>query len=305
MPSPRFILLGLLAVGITLATQLHAWLIARPAVGRESADLLTVLIGDSRRLFANHFFVKADVYLHRGYYPTIFDTPKTEGSAHLSGKEHEPETHEERSRHAGKQQPDAHADEENSDFLGPPKDWIDAFSRHFFPSRHSHLERDGSEREILPWLRIAAALDPHDPDTYVTAAFWLRERLGKVSEAEQFLREGLRANTNSVEILIALGRLKLEGLHDLDRARNLFELALAKWQQQEGGKPDPDKFLLAQIVANLALVEERANQWRKAISYLELLKRVSPHPDEVQKEIEEIKAKAISTSAPNPPSGKQ
>ena len=32
-----------------------------------------VLLGDGRKLFANHFFVKADVSFHSGYYPSIFD----------------------------------------------------------------------------------------------------------------------------------------------------------------------------------------------------------------------------------------
>ena len=30
-------------------------------------------MGDSRQLFANHFFTKADVYFHSGYYPSVFD----------------------------------------------------------------------------------------------------------------------------------------------------------------------------------------------------------------------------------------
>jgi len=47
-------------------------------------------------------------------------------------------------------------------------------------------------------------------DTYTVAAFWLRSKLGKVSEAEQFLREGLRANPDSDQILFALGQLYFE-----------------------------------------------------------------------------------------------
>src|SRR5436190_12287406 len=39
----------------------------------DSDDVLKVLLGDGRRLFANHFFVKADVSFHSGYYPSIFD----------------------------------------------------------------------------------------------------------------------------------------------------------------------------------------------------------------------------------------
>ena len=39
----------------------------------ESDNVLNVLLGDGRRLFANHFFVQADVSFHSGYYPSIFD----------------------------------------------------------------------------------------------------------------------------------------------------------------------------------------------------------------------------------------
>jgi len=41
---------------------------------------------------------------------------------------------------------------------------------------------------MLPWLKLSAELDPQRADTYVVAAYWLRERLGKVDEAENFLR---------------------------------------------------------------------------------------------------------------------
>ena len=77
-------------------------------------------------------------------------------------------------------------EEEGADFLGQPKDWIDSFSRHFYPSEHRHLgehkgghhegenEESGRERELLPWLKLAATLDPERPETYIVASFWLR-----------------------------------------------------------------------------------------------------------------------------------
>src|SRR5262249_61275028 len=55
---------------------------------------------------------------------------------------------------------DEHEEKEHEatmDFLGQPKDWIDAFSRHFYPSSHSHLDKPGEAREILPWLRVSRA----------------------------------------------------------------------------------------------------------------------------------------------------
>jgi hypothetical protein len=51
----------------------------------DSGSILKVLLGDSRRLFANHFFVQADVSFHSGYYPTIFDrTEAPKDSRHLT-----------------------------------------------------------------------------------------------------------------------------------------------------------------------------------------------------------------------------
>ena len=62
-------------------------------------------------------------------------------------------------------------------FSGRPKDGIERFGRHFFPTIHTHLH-DGNEREILPWLKLSAEMDPTQIETYVTASYWLRTTLG-------------------------------------------------------------------------------------------------------------------------------
>src|SRR5688572_31781294 len=69
---------------------------------------------------------------------------------------------------------------------------------------------EGHEREMLPWFKLAATLDPERPETYVVASFWLTKKLGKFDEAERFLREGLRANPGNYEILYELGRIAYE-----------------------------------------------------------------------------------------------
>ena len=47
----------------------------KPGAGSRASPAIfsTSLLGDSRRMFANSFYVKADEYYHSGYYPTIFD----------------------------------------------------------------------------------------------------------------------------------------------------------------------------------------------------------------------------------------
>ena len=115
-------------------------------------------------------------------------------------------------------------------FLGPPRDWIERFGRHFMVTEHTHLQ-GSHEREILPWLKLAAELDPQKIETYTVAAYWLRD-LGKVKEAERSLRQGLLNNPDSYDILFELGRLYYENNHDAARARKIWELALRRWRNR-------------------------------------------------------------------------
>jgi tetratricopeptide (TPR) repeat protein len=244
-------------------------------------------------MFANHFFAKADSYFHSGYYPSIFDNNQAFQTSHLA---------EDAGALEGKNTG------EETDFLGPPLDFLDRFGRHLFPSRHTHLDEGGAqgasgelekgeEREILPWLRLSAELDPQRVDIYTTAAFWLRERMGKVAEAETFLREGLRDNPDSYEILFELGRIQDENRHDSQRARNIWELALAKWVKTQGGKKEPDNFQFVQITSHLALLEEREGNLARALACMEMWKQRSPAPMQVQKRIDVLQKRIAEEPA--------
>ena len=291
-----------------LAAYLEPSFQAWPGSRTQSGDLLRTLLGDSRRIFANHFFIKADAYFHSGYYPTVFDNRQAFQTPHMA---------EDAGAVAGHNQGD------EKGFLGKPRDWNDAFSRQFFPSVHAHLDEGGAQgrksgsgdlgessdvREILPWLRLSAELDPNSIRTYTVTAYWLRERLGRIAEAEQFLRDGLRANPGSYEILFELGRAFAENHKDLARARNLWEAALRNWLARESTKQDVDRFPLIQIVSHLAVLEEDQGNLAKALSYLQLWKASSPFPQEIQKRIEELRQRlgsaanqdAAQPSKPNP-----
>ncbi len=250
---------------------------------------LTSVLGDGRHLFANHFFVKADVYFHSGYYPSIFEQARRAqlNARHMMeehGHDHDKDNHEEEEH------------EKEMDFLGQPKDWIDRFGRHFYPSTHSHLDKPGQAKEILPWLRLSAELDPKQVDTYIVGSFYLRKNMKKPEEAEAFLRDGLRANPSSFEILFELGSVYYEDLHDPTRARNLWELALRRWHEQDSGGKNPDKIVCDQILANLAHLEEEQGNLPKAINYLEQEATFSPSPDVIKKHIDDLKGKPASTA---------
>jgi hypothetical protein len=284
MPSPSFILALLLTICFTLAT----WLQPRAANWNQNRarpdDFLAIIFGDARRLFAQHFFVKADVYFHSGYYPSIFDQARNQ-QTHIA--------EEAGGRHARGE--GGHEDELN--FLGPPRDWIEKFGRNFFNTEHTELS-GADVREILPWMRIAAELDPQQVDTYTVGAFFLRTQIKKPVEAEQFLRDGLRANKDSYEILFELGSLYDEDYKDVNRARNIWQLAESKLEAQEAASGEVDLLAKRKILVHLARLEEDQGNLREAIGYLQRVdaalaasEETQQQRPEIQKQIDELKQK--------------
>jgi len=278
--SPLSLLLVLLALAFTLATNLMLtagnW-----STRAKSDNLFGMVFGDGRKLFANHFFTMADVYFHSGYYPSVFDQKSGEEKEIISASHGKKETEE---------------DEKNEDFLGKPKDWVDAFGRNFRITRHTHLENH-NEREILPWLRLAADLDPQKIETYTVGAFFLREHLNRPDQAEAFLREGLRNNPDSAEILFELGRVYHDGLHDRDRARNVWQLGVKKFFLRTADQQKEDKLLFEELVANLGYLEEEAGNYADAVNWLRAAQKVSPAPEALQKQIDRVQQK-ISAKSP-------
>ncbi len=117
----------------------------------------------------------------------------------------------------------------------------------------------------------------------------MRTRLNKINEAEAFLREGLRANPGDAELLFELGRIYFENHHDASRARNVWELALHNWKHQPDDPAGGSIFLRAQILGNLAKLEEQEHQYQRAIEYLTDLKVISPNKGSLQKWIDELR----------------
>jgi hypothetical protein len=186
---------------------------------------------------------------------------------------------------------------------GHARDWVDTFGRNFYPVRHTHLDQHGEKgemRELLPWLKLSAELDPSRTETFVTTAFWLRSQLEAVAEAEDFLRDGLRLNPNSPDILFELGRIHREHHREAGRARNLWEAAIRSWQEREGEKREPNTFLLAQITSQLATLEEEQERFSATLQHLETLRVVSAYPAAVEKWTMEVWQKLAAQEAAHP-----
>ena len=260
---------------------------------------LSIAIGDGQKIFAGHFYRKADVYFHSGMYPSIFDNNQSFKTAHIG-------------EDAGATGSKNTGDE--ATYLGQSRDIIDRFSRHFFPARHTHLDQGGASgheaeskeladseggdvREILPWLKIAQELDPEEPLTYTVTAYWLRSRMNKSHEAELLLREGLKNLPDHPALQFELGRIYFENNHDSTRARNVWQHAVEAWQKQEASKSDPDKFILEQILTHLAKLEEDEGNAVLAINYWEQMKIFMPQRD-IQCRIDELRQKQSSAHRP-------
>jgi tetratricopeptide (TPR) repeat protein len=272
--SPLLPVLLLLALAFTLAT-----LLVTPAEKwnqrTKSDNVFGMLFGDGRKLFANQFFTMADVYFHSGYYPSVFDQNAASEKEIISASHGKKESEEE---------------EKNEDFLGKPKDWIDAFGRNFKITQHTHLEHQ-NEREILPWLRLAADLDPNKIETYTVGAYFLREHLNRPRQAEAFLREGLRNNPGNPEILFELGRIYHESDHDLGRARNVWQLGVKKYLELKTDEQKEDKLVYEKIVVNLARMEEEAGNYEQSIEWYQAAQKISPDPAALQKQIDAVRKK--------------
>ena len=248
--------------------------------GAGDDDVMARWLGDSRRMFANSFFIKADAYFHSGYYPTIYDDNAPFKTPHIGEDSGAME-----SKNSG---------DENAVF-GHPHNWVERFELNFFPSYHTHLDQGGVDgnsaaevKEIMPWLKLSAELDQKRVETYLVTAYWLRVRMHKVDEAENFLRDGLRENPGSAAILYELGQVYREGRNNCPQARNLYLAALDSWGRENPSKAEQDKFLLSHILAALAELEETQGNNLKAIEYFKALKMISPSPDSIQKQIDEL-----------------
>jgi tetratricopeptide (TPR) repeat protein len=294
MTSPRtffLLLLALLIFCFGMAAGLLPRFQAFESRRHQSNAFFSLLLGDSSKMFANSFFVKADEYYHSGYYPTIFDNNSNFKTPHVAEDTGAVSGHNQGS--------------EDVSFMGAPRDWLDAFGRHFIPNRHTHLDEGGADedlsasdnvREILPWLKLSAKLDPDNVTTYTVTAYWLRIRMHKDKEAEQVLREGLRNNPQSCEILFELGRLYDESYHDAGRARNVWELAVRYWLQLAPEEQKDNKLIFEQITTHLGQLEDKAGNFSQALNWYQAAQKVSLTPNDVQKLIDGVKKEMAGQS---------
>ena len=77
--APALLTALALAIALTTGGRLLAWQAERVP---EAGSVFDLLLGESRRAFAMHAFIKADAYFHSGFYPSVFDLAQQLGHIH-------------------------------------------------------------------------------------------------------------------------------------------------------------------------------------------------------------------------------
>jgi tetratricopeptide (TPR) repeat protein len=278
---------------MTVCVTLAGWVLPNGTTpnAHRASGALAILFGDGRRLLANEFMSKADAYFHRGRYPSFFEqAAQQEQENHLVESVGTSDGGQNEGTAEHEADEDGHGHEgEHEDLHMPsgPDDWIARLAARLKPNVHVHLQ-GGNEREMLPWVKLAVELNPHDVDAYTVGGYWLW-KLGKTNEAQQFLREGQRNNPNSYRIYFELAR-HAEEESQLEHARRLYQLALQIWQKVNQGQENVDAIFYGRILGRLAQVEELQGNTARAIQYLKLLLTVTPNPEPVRKHIQRLES---------------
>lgn len=165
---------------------------------------------------------------------------------------------------------------------------FDQFLRNFYPTGHTHLDSGGASgkkdnlvAEVLPWLWLAAALDPKRDYPYSEAAFWLRKSLGMPRVAESFLREGYRQNPDSILICYELGKIAWQDHDNIPQARFYLARSFNLFEAHPTLRSENQR-TYAQLLGVLAQIEQDDRNYEQAVVYLNRLQNYSPFPEAIR-----------------------
>jgi len=156
------------------------------------------------------------------------------------------------------------------------------------PSLHQHAEGQSS-REIVPWLLMAAKMNPHALDLILVGAFWLHHEAGELAMAQQLLIEAQIANPYQYEIQLERGRLYLH-MGNVAAARDRFNAALAFWPSDRPPDDPAARNDKARLLLYRSLVHEVEGEKDQAIAALRESLRLYPERVHLEERIATLEA---------------
>ena len=152
------------------------------------------------------------------------------------------------------------------------------------PSLHLHAEGSAS-REILPWLRLATAMNPHNVDFQLLSAFWLHHEAGEIELAQALLKHAQVANPFEYEVQLERGRLYLyQGA--VTEARRCFDAALAFWPSHLNPTDEDARKDRARILLYRSLIHEAEGEQEQAVAGLSEILQLFPERTHLRERIE-------------------
>lgn len=142
------------------------------------------------------------------------------------------------------------------------------------PERHVHATAQET-KEVIPWLRFATAMDPHNIEAYLVTAYLLQTALNNPDMADSVLAEAQRTNPGNYSIVMERGRLALKK-QMTDRARDFFDMAIRLWPGTNTTDSAQLRLDRAEMLTYRALLHEYANEPEQAIAMLQEVARLFP-----------------------------
>ncbi len=153
--------------------------------------------------------------------------------------------------------------------------WYQATARVVAPDRHVHPE-GASIYEVMPWLRFATEVDPHNVEAYLAIAFWLAGQGKRPDLAARSLLEAQRNNPTDYRILMERARLYIQDQDDLHAAKTL-DLGLKLWPSPMPPTDPQARLDLAQMLAFRAFIANLQGQPQLALKLFKMAHQLFPH----------------------------
>ncbi|MCX6339903.1 MAG: tetratricopeptide repeat protein [Candidatus Aureabacteria bacterium] len=149
------------------------------------------------------------------------------------------------------------------------------------PRTLEHLS-GGELYEMMPWLRFATRMDPHNMDAYLSAAFWVAEQEnGHLPQAMDILAEARRNNPSDYRVPLQRGLILLH-YGELDNAARLFDLALKLWAHTGGVNAEQKRIDIAALFNYRGLLYEHEGRTAEALACYREHLRIKPEANGVR-----------------------
>ena len=124
----------------------------------------------------------------------------------------------------------------------------------FSPRKHVHVAGH-DVNEIMPWLKLAIRMDPHNVELYTVTAFWLATEGGHPNIALNVLHQALAHNPYCYQAQLELGRIYLR-MERLQEAKRAFDAGLAFWEKAAQKESRDARWDKAALLLYRALLHE-------------------------------------------------